>query len=412
VIALLRQAWRLAPALVVLLVTGLSGCSLWGDQTLTIATIFPTTGPDAAVGQAMERGVDLAVKQNASLASGYKLTAAHIDEASSSISRAVIAIAAEQQVMGIVGPFAAPTAATLLPIIEQHGLVTVSPAVTLPGLTQADQAQAEGLSFAQLHPKGRPIAFFRLPEADTVAGKVAADLAVAPAQAHGLAAQSVFIVDDGSLSGKALTAAFARELTAKNGTVAGQKTLVLDTPDSVQTVVTAIIEAQPDVVFFAGDIAAGAELRSTLSLTGAPQLVILTAGPIADDPTWSAAIDVVAAAGYTTAILPAQDLSALAQARRFVAAYQAAFPGTALLPQSALAYDAAMDEIAALKSLIHAGKTVTRSAVLGIVASAKYPGVTGVIAFDKNGDNAAPIGFSVYSCDLKGVWSYQASLSG
>ena len=407
-----RQAWRLAPVLVVLLVAGLPACSLWGDQTLTIATIFPTTGPDAAVGQAMERGVDLAVKQNASLASGYKLTVTHIDEARGSVGRAAAAVAADQQVMGIVGPLAGETAAAMLPVIEQQGLVTVSPAVTLPGLTQADQAQSEGLSFAQLHPNGRPIAFFRLPETDTVVGRVAADLAVAPAQAHGLAAQSVFIVDDGSLSGKALAAAFAREITAKNGAVAGQKSLVIDAPDTVQSVVTAIIEAQPDVVFFAGDTAAGAELRSTLSLTGAPQLVILTAGPIADDPTWSAAVGVVAASGYTTAILPAQDLSALANAKRFVAAYQSAFPGNDLLAQSALAYDAAMDEIAALKSLIHSGKTVTRSAVLGIVASAKYPGVTGTVAFDKNGDNAAPIGFSLYTCDLKGVWSYQAGLSG
>jgi branched-chain amino acid transport system substrate-binding protein len=412
VIALPRRARRLAPMLVVLFVAGLPACSLWGDQTLTIATIFPTTGPNAAVGQAMERGVDLAVRQNASLANGYKLTVTHIDEASGSVSRAVAAIAGEQHVMGIVGPLASETAATMLPIIEQHGLVTVSPAVTLPGLTQADQAQLEGLSFAQLHPKGKPIAFFRLPEADTVAGKVAADLAVAPTQAHGLAAQSVFIVEDGSPSGKALAAAFAQEFTAKNGAVAGQKTLVLGASDSAQSVVTAIIEANPDVVFFAGDTPAGAELRSTLSLTGAPQLVILTAGSIADDPAWSASVGVVADSGYTMAILPAQDLAALASARRFVAAYQSAFPGEGVLPQSALAYDAAMDEIAALKSLIRGGKTATRSAVLGMVASAKYSGVTGTIAFDKNGDNTVPIGFSLYTCDLKGNWSYQTRLSG
>jgi branched-chain amino acid transport system substrate-binding protein len=412
VIARPRQTWRLAPLLVVLLMAGLPACSLWGDQTLTIATILPATGPDAAVGQALERGVDLAVKQNAALASGYKLTAMHFDETSDRGDHLVAAAAANSQVMGIVGPLASQTAVPMLPVIAKQGLVTISPTATLPGLTLADQAAAEGLPFAQLHPHGKPIAFFRLPETDAAAGKVAADLALAPASAHGLAAQSVFIVDDGALEGKALAAVFAREISARHGTVAGQQSIAVDAPDGVQSAVTAIIEAHPDVVFFAGATAVGAQLRSTLSLTGAPQLVILTAGPIANDPGWSTAVGVVAAAGYTTAILPAPDLAALTSARRFVAAYQATYPGKALLPQSALAYDAAMDEIAAMKSLIHAGKTVTRSAVLAAVASAKYGGVTGTIAFDKNGDNTAPIGFSLYTCDLKGAWSYQSSLSG
>ncbi len=411
-IARSRQAWRLAPLLVILLMAGLPACSLWGAQTLTIATIFPAMGPDAAVGQAMERGVDLAVKQNAALAKGYKLTVAHVDETGAPGDQIASAAAANLQVMGIVGPFASQTAVAMLPVIAARGLATISPTATLPGLTVADAAAAEGLPFAKLRPHGKPIAFFRLPETDAAVGKVAADLALAPAQDHGLAAGSIFIVDDGALEGKALAAIFAREISARHGTIAGQQSIVVDAPDSMQSTVTAIIEAHPDVVFFAGATAVGAQLRSTLSLTGAPQLVILTAGPIANDPGWSTAVGVAAAAAFTTAILPAQDLAALVSAKRFVAAYRSAYPGKDLLPQSALAYDAAMDEIAAMKSLIHAGKAVTRSAVLTAVASAKYGGVTGTIAFDTNGDNTAPIGFSLYTCDLTGVWSYRTSLSG
>ena len=69
-----------------------------------------------------------------------------------------------------------------------------------------------------------------------------------------------------------------------------------------------------------------------------------------------------------------------------------------------------MDEISAIKSLISAGKPVTRAAVLAAVASTPYSGITGTISFDKNGDNTTPIGFSVYTCDTKGSWHYQASL--
>ncbi len=409
-----RQAWRFVPLVVVLLATWLSACSTGStaSKTVTIATVFPVTGADAAVGQAMQNAVDLAVQQNTSLGNGYTLAVKHVDEASYFLGETMPSVAGDHSVMGIVGPLGSQAAATMLPVVEQNSIVTLSPGATLPGLTQADQASAEGISFTQLHPKGKPVAFFRLPETDDAAGKVAADVAIAPTKAQGLAAQSAFVVDDGTPSGKALAAAFNRELKARHGTVAGQQSLVTGTQDNVQSIVSTIIRVNPDIVFFAGTIAAGAELRSILSLTGAPQLVMLTAGPIANDPAWSATVGVAPASAYTTAILPAQDLSTLANAKAFVSGYQAAFSGQAVLPQSALAYDAAMDEIAAIKSLVKAGKAVTRSAVLAVVASAKYPGVTGTIAFNSDGDNAAPIGFSLYVCDIKGTWHYQTSLKG
>jgi branched-chain amino acid transport system substrate-binding protein len=370
------------------------------------------SGADAPLGQAVQRAVDLAVQQNAALGGGHRLAVLHVDEAAGALDQDAATLAADQRVLGIVGPLASESAVTLLPIVGQQGIVTISPGATMPGLTQADQAKAEGLDFALLHPKGTPAAFFRLPQTDRTAGKVTADLAVAPTQAHGLAAHAVFIVDDGSLSGKVLAAAFSQELRAKQGIVAGQASITLTAADSAQAAVSAIIEAQPDLVFFAGSTTAGAELRATLSLTGAPGLVILTAGPIADHPGWAGAVGMPAAAANTTALLPAQDLSTLSGAKDFVAAYRAAYPGAEPLPQSALAYDAAMDEIGAIKSLITSGKPVTRAAVRAAVATAKYAGVTGTLAFNASGENTTPISFSLYSCDLKGAWRYQGSLKG
>jgi branched-chain amino acid transport system substrate-binding protein len=411
--------WRASAAgwlVALLVISGLSACAPVPDQTTTLGTVFPATGPDAAVGQAMQRGVDLAVKQNASLGNGYTLAVTHVDGNSDFVASAVAALIADPRVMGIVGPMDSQNAVSMLPTVEQNGIATISPTASLPGLTQADQAAAEGVTFTQLHPNGKAIAFFRLTETDNAAGKAAANLAVAPASAHGLGANAVFVVDDGSTSGKALAAAFVQQLKAKHGSVAGQQSMLVgapvNVPSSAQSVVTAIIEASPDLVFYAGDIPGGAELRGTLSLTGAPQLPILTAGPVADDPAWSTTVGVAAASTATTALLPAQDLSTLPKTKTFVAAYQSAFPGKDLLPQSALAYDAAMDEIAAIKSLIAAGKTVSRATVLAAVANAQYAGVTGTIAFDTNGDVVTPTGFSIYTCDVKGTWQYQASLSG
>lgn len=409
-----RKARRLAPLLVVLLVMWLSGCSIGNhpDKKLTIATVFPQSGANAAIGRSMQDAVDLAVQQNATLPNGYKLTVAHTDEAAGSRDADVARLLGDHHVMAMVGPMDSDSAAALMPMIEHSGVAMISPSATLPGLTQAAAATAEGLDFTQLHPQGSAVAFFRLPATDDAIGKAAADVAVGSTQSNGLGAQSVFIVDDGTPSAKAMTAAFALELKAKQGSVAGQKSLVTGAQDNTQSIVSAIVDADPSIVFFAGDTAAGAELRATLSLTGAPQLVVLAAGPIANDPTWSATVGVTPASGYTTALLPHPDLSTITGAKSFLTAFQGAYPNDAALAQSALAYDAAMDEITAISAALKSanGKPITRGAVLGLVTSTKYPGVTGTLAFSATGDNTSPLGFAIYSCDTKGAWTYKAAI--
>ncbi len=406
------RAARLALLLVaVVLLAGLSSCGAADDKTLTLATILPTTGTDAAVGQAMQRAVDLAVKQNAALDGGYSLTVTHYDEASGADGLVETAVA-DSHVMAIVGPYDSQSAPVMLPSIAQNGIATISPGATLPGLTQSSQASAEGIAFAELHPQGKPVAFFRLPQTDDALGKAAADLAVAPTKSHGFAASNVYLVDDGTASGKAIAGAFALELKAKHGTVAGQKSVTPSNADSAPAAVVAIVAAQPDIVFYGGGTDGGATLRSTLTLSGVPDVTVLAAGSVADNPGFGEAVGVTPTANNTTGILPAQEPTKLDSAKDFVAAYQAAYSGQALLPQSAVAYDAAMDEIAAIKSVIKSGNAPTRAAVLAAVASGKYTGVTGAIAFDPNGDNTTPLGFAVYTCDAKAAWHFQTNIAG
>ncbi|MEO7003253.1 MAG: ABC transporter substrate-binding protein, partial [Ktedonobacterales bacterium] len=312
----------------ILLLAGLAACSGVGpDKTLTLGTLLPTSGASSAVGLAMQQAVDLAVKQNAALPNGYSLTDTHLDENSIGGAAAVTTLASNSQLMCIVGPLDSETALDMLPVVEQQGLATITPAATLPGLTQADAAATEGLIFSQLHPKGKPVAFFRLPATDTALGKAAADAATASTASHGLNARAVFVVDDGMASGKALAEAFNAELKAHGGNVVGQATLTVGAQDNTQSIVSAIVEAYPDAVFFAGGVAAGAELRSTLSLTGAPQLPLLITGPAAADPDWSKTVGLAAASAYTTALLPAPDITTLPDAtttKAFTTAYQSA----------------------------------------------------------------------------------------
>lgn len=392
----------------------LAACSVGGpqQQTVTLVSIFPTSGADGDVGQSMARAVDLAAKQHAALGGGYTLTVTHVDESSVTVGPDTGQAIANAQVMGVVGPLSSATAVTTLPALAQAGVVTISPMATLPGLTQSDQATAEGLDFGQLHPQGKPITFFRLTADDNAIGSAAANLALATPSAHGLGSQSVFVVDDGTASGKAQSAAFQAELKAKHGTLAGTHSLTLGDEDSVQMTISVIVDAQPDSVFYAGGADGAADLRRTLTQSGAPSLPLLTTGAAADDPGWGDAVGNPLFAANTTGMLPAQDLAKLPGAQAFQTAYQGAYAGATVTPEAALAYDAALVEIQAIKGVIAASKTPTRAAVLAAVAATKYSGVTGAIAFDKQGDPTTPPPFAIYTCDAKGAWTYQASVGG
>ena len=138
------------------LVLGLSGClgvnSTTDTKALAIATVFPTSGPEAGVGRALQNAVNLAVSQNASLGNGYTLSVTNVDEANGFTDQAVETLASNPLTMGIIGPLDSQDALAMLPGIEATGITTISPSATLPALTQADRASTEGIAFsASIH---------------------------------------------------------------------------------------------------------------------------------------------------------------------------------------------------------------------------------------------------------------------
>lgn len=65
-----------------------------------------------------------------------------------------------------------------------------------------------------------------------------------------------------------------------------------------------------------------------------------------------------------------------------------------------------MGEIAGIKTLIREGKSVTHSSMRSTIASARYRGITGILAFDRHANDVVPLGFGLCTCDLKGEWHY------
>lgn len=412
-----RRTSAVLPALMALVLStvllgGLAGCGspVSAASVLNLATYLPLTGPEGTVGLAMQRGVDLAVKQNADVGKGYTLSALHFDTLSDDPASVAAMLSGNPQVVGLIGPTTGSAAQPMLASLAHGDLLTMSLGPLPSTLAAPAPAAPQGSSGASA--KLPKTVLLRLAPSDDATGTLAADVAVRGTQDQGLGAHTVYVVDDGTVSGKAMASAFTQELGTRGGSVAGHQSLTLGAAGNAQAITSAIIDAYPDLIFYGGSLAGASTLRATLAQTGAGSLPFLVAGPSAGDPDWATLIGNPQLAGNTTGILAAPHLATSTSAKTFTSAYAAAYPNQPLLPESAMAYDAAMDEITAIKGLLAKGQSVTHASVLAAVASGSYAGVTGTLAFTSAGTLTHPLGWSLYTVNAKGAWQYVAALQG
>ena len=379
-----------------------------GNKALKIATDLPVSGTDAAVGLPTQYGADLAVQQNKDLGNGYTLDIVHKNDEGTSGPDASVGAAniqsliSDSAVIAVVGPFNSGVAKQEIPVANGSGIVLISPANTNPGLTKQQYADANGINFNLLHPAGKPNYYFRLPGTDDVQGKVDADIALADP----VKATTAYVVDDSTTYGKGLATVFTQEFKSKGGTIVGSTSITPNQVSNLPQLATTIISKSPGVIFYGGVTSGGGGALKKALVEKNGNMPMVGGDGIADDPAWLTTAGSAAVNTYGTVAAP--DISGLssAAASKFISDYKAAFPGKDLLPYSAMAYDAAMIEITAIKNLIKAGKDVTRKAVRDEIQGISYSGVTGNISFDENGDNAGNKVYSVYGVGADGKWKF------
>ena len=384
------------------------------NQHFVIGTDLPVSGAgaEATAALAAQYGVDLAITRNADLGNGNTLTVIHMDDMGTNGAdpatgaKNVQTLIANPQVMAIVGPFDSNVAAVEIPLVETDGIVEVSPNETNPGLTQRQYASLYAVDFTRLHPAGAQEYYFRIPGNDVVEGRVDAQLALQ--QLH---AKTAFVVDDDTAYGKGLAEYFTQAFTAAGGKIGGAHASIPSSQAADPGALAASIKsANPDIVYYGGDAPVGAALKLALAQQGF-QHPLVGGNGITADPRFTQGAGTAAANSYGTAV--ALDVAALTSTpgQGFLNAFETVYPAEPLLPYSAMAYDAAMVEIDAIKSLIAGGMPVTRASVRDAVAAIHYDGASGQIGFDANGDNLHPV-FSVYATDGSGVWSYERLVQG
>jgi len=292
------------------------------------------------------------------------------------------AIAAEPNVLGVIGPFNSGCAQVELPILARARsgpVAELSPSATYVGLTHhgpGTEANEPGL----YRSNGAPI-FLRDVAADDAQGDANAILA------RRLGVQRLFLLPDGSAYGRGLAAAALAGAWRLGIAVVGTDNWT--NHDHFRRLAKLVAAHHPDGVFVAGLLAEGGdrlirELRRALP----PGTHILLSDGFTPFP---ALLDTGPAAEGTTVTVAVPALTQLPSAgRSFVARFSRAI-GTQPQPYAASAAEAAETMLAAVASSDGTRKSVLHALFTRQVTN----GILGTFRFDREGDTTKAI-VSVY----------------
>ncbi len=318
---------------------------------------------------------------------------------------------ADNTVLSEVGPLNSGAAEASMPIYNNAGMVQISPANTLPLLT--DPANLAKFQPATAAGQG-PRTYFRTAATDFYQGAGAARYAAQVAHF-----KTVYVTDNKDPYGVGLAGQFKLNATKLGMRVLGSGELEPNQPQmgarSLATVIKNVTGGNVDLVYFGGEFGAqgGAEfLAGALHRAGMMHTVFMGGDGIYDPAFIKAATPAVADGAYATSVgypsIPASNTSIKlpTTARDFVAGFQKQFPGVDIAGYNFAAYDGAAVEIEAIVNAVKngtlklsasgSGSKANRTAVArAVIALRGFSGATGNISFDKNGDTTARI-ISVY----------------
>ena len=367
-------------ALVALTVAALAlaGCGGSGAKTDSNETVVkigigaPLTAGSVAQGLGIQRGVELAVqeanKREDVVAAGLKFDTVPGDDQGDPKAGVTVAntFASDRSLVAVVGHLNSGVTIPASKVYNEAKIAMISPAATNPALT------LQGLNNV-----------FRVCTIDSVQGPMGADAAV-----DKFGAKTVVVIDDGTPYGEGLAAEFGKQFEVKGGKVLFSER-TSDKDSDFNALVTKTKGANPDMVYYGGTYNAGALLSKQLFEGGYTKP--LMGGDGLFDPQYIALATPAAAEGdmVTSVGLPTSELP---KGVEFKAAYEAAFPGEEVGAYDAYSYDAANVLIEAIlaaakdKGVDQVIMPAGRDAIIANVAKTDTEGVTGKIAFDKNGD--------------------------
>jgi branched-chain amino acid transport system substrate-binding protein len=304
-----------------------------------------------------------------------------------------------QDTFGFVGPLDSGSVLFSAPVLNRAAMVQISPSNTDPPLTSpATRAVYQPATY---HHRLAYLTYYRVITTDILQGP-----SIAAFLRYNLHAGTYFQVDDNSAYGSGLAGeveAYALKIGLQPVGHAHLDTRSSSRVATSATAISAIIAAKhPDGVFFGGANGPGGILLKDLRQQG--YTGPLMGGDGIHNPVFLRSAGNAAVNSYATEL----GLDISATSRAFRQAYRARFH-VAQEMFDAYAYDAANIELhavflAATQGRSRANLRAMREAVLPRIAGVHWHGATGMISFDRNGDNAHPI-ISVYATRAR-RWVY------
>jgi branched-chain amino acid transport system substrate-binding protein len=331
-----------------------------GKGTIKIATQSPLSGGQAALGEGIKLGAQLAIEKGKGNLEkmGYKVELVPFDDQAKPDVGVANAknIIADKDIMAVIGHLNSGVAIPSSEVYKEVGLVMISPANTNPVVTDRGYPNVNRVC-------GR----------DDVQGVVGSEFA------HGTQkVKSAYIIHDKTQYGQSIAEFFKADAEKKGVRVVGFEGT--EEKSNFDPIITPIKAKNPDLIYFGGIYDQAAPFFKQAREKGVKAKFMGPDGMDSSDLTKIAGKAVVGM-NYTSAAGPA---SALPRAKAFVEDFKKKF-GKNPEPYAAEAYDAATIALKAAEDAAKAGK-LTREDVAAAARKTKLAGITGDIAFDAKGD--------------------------
>ncbi len=355
------------------------GCVTIGpDDPIRIAYMLTISGATAFLGEDSRGGIQIAIDDRGGTLLDHSIELVGEDTGCNAEGGQTAAqkIAADTQIVGIIGTSCSSEATAGLPIISEAGMLMISPSNTAPALTDANGTWHPG--------------YYRTAHNDLFQGRVAADYAY-----NELGARSAATIHDGSPYADGLQGVFAARFQELGGTVTFQGAVNVGDTD-MRPILTSVGADSPDVLYFpifepeGNFIAAQAKevagLENT-ALFGADGL-LSASFPTNTGP---AAVGMYLSGPYVEGDAYQQLLSK----------WDSKFGGTPPSGFHAHAYDATNILLDAIEKVAVQGDDgtilVPRKALRdAVTATAGFRGVTGTLACNETGDCATGEALGIY----------------
>lgn len=280
--------------------------------------------------------------------------------------------AADADVMIYIGTFNSGAAKISIPILNQAGLVMISPANTYPGLTKPNTGEADEPD--KYYPTGVRN-YVRVVPADDLQGAAAANWA------NEIGAKKVFVLDDTELYGKGVADQFVMQAEKNGAEIVGRESIEGKAAD-YRALAAKIVAAAPDMVYYGG-----------ITQNNAGQLVKDIKGEgftgnfmgpdgIYEEAFITAAGDAAEGVYVTFGGIPAEKLTG--KAAEWYASYKAKYNGEPEV-YAVYGYEAANVAMNALNQVCAKDRAKVLAAVTG---TKDFSGILGTWSFDANGDTS------------------------